>query len=70
MEKYPGAHARSISDPEGFWGSSRPHRLADPYSRVLDYSRPPFAKWFIGGRTNLCHNAIDRHLASSATPLP
>jgi propionyl-CoA synthetase len=34
---------------------------------VLDYSRPPFAKWFVGGRLNLCHNAIDRispHAAS------
>ena len=31
---------------------------------MLDYSRPPFAKWFVGGRTNLCHNAIDRHLAN------
>jgi propionyl-CoA synthetase len=29
---------------------------------VLDYSRPPFARWFVGGRTNLCYNAIDRHL--------
>ncbi len=31
---------------------------------MLDYSQPPFAKWFVGGRTNLCHNAIDRHLAT------
>jgi len=31
---------------------------------VLDYSRPPFARWFVGGTTNLCHNAVDRHLAS------
>jgi propionyl-CoA synthetase len=29
---------------------------------VLDYSKPPFAKWFVGGETNLCHNAVDRHL--------
>ena len=31
---------------------------------MLDYSRPPFAKWFVGGETNLCHNAVDRHLAA------
>ncbi len=31
---------------------------------MLDYSRPPFAKWFVGGLTNLCHNAVDRHLAT------
>jgi propionyl-CoA synthetase len=34
------------------------------FSKVLDYSRPPFAKWFVGGETNLCYNAIDRHLAA------
>jgi propionyl-CoA synthetase len=33
---------------------------------VLDYSRPPFARWFVGGETNLCHNAVDRHLAQRA----
>ena len=31
---------------------------------MLDYSRPPFARWFVGGETNLCHNAVDRHLAA------
>jgi propionyl-CoA synthetase len=30
---------------------------------VCDYSRPPFAKWFVGGKTNLCYNAVDRHAA-------
>ena len=33
-----------------------------PFTRVLDYSRPPFARWFVDGRINLCHNAVDRHL--------
>src|SRR5207302_9671967 len=28
------------------------------------YSRPPFARWFGGGTTNLCHNAVDRHLSA------
>jgi propionyl-CoA synthetase len=36
---------------------------------VLDYSRPPFARWFVGGKTNLCHNAVDRHLASRGDQL-
>ncbi len=39
-----------------------------PFSAVLDYSKPPFAKWFVGGRTNLCHNAVDRHLADARRP--
>jgi propionyl-CoA synthetase len=33
---------------------------------VLDRSNPPFARWFVGGKTNLCYNAVDRHLASRA----
>jgi propionyl-CoA synthetase len=56
---------RSITDRDGFWreeaGRIDWHK---PFSKVLDYSRPPFAKWFVGGETNLCHNAVDRHLAA------
>ncbi|MCL4183151.1 MAG: propionate--CoA ligase [Burkholderiaceae bacterium] len=58
-------HARSIADREGFWAEQA--ALIDwhqPFGRVLDDSRPPFARWFLGGRTNLCHNAVDRHLAA------
>jgi propionyl-CoA synthetase len=57
-------HRRSIEDREGFWAdeAKRIH-WHKPFSKVLDYSRPPFAKWFVGGETNLCHNAVDRHLA-------
>jgi propionyl-CoA synthetase len=62
---YQAFHARSIRDPDGFWAEQA--KLVDwhkPFGKVLDYSRPPFAKWFVGGETNLCHNAIDRHLAA------
>ena len=64
METYASFHRRSLADRDGFWRDEA--RLVDwetPFARVLDDSRPPFAKWFVGGRTNLCHNAIDRHLA-------
>jgi propionyl-CoA synthetase len=67
MAKYRELHARSITDPSGFWADEA--RLIDwnaPFKQVLDYSRPPFAKWFVGGTTNLCHNALDRHLAERA----
>ena len=37
-----------------------------PYQRVCNYDRPPFARWFEGGLTNLCHNAVDRHLEGRA----
>src|SRR5688572_24952722 len=65
MPGYREFHRRSIADREGFWAEQA--TLIDwhkPFSKVLDYSRPPFAKWFVGGETNLCHNAVDRHLAS------
>ncbi|MCC7484814.1 MAG: propionate--CoA ligase [Burkholderiales bacterium] len=65
MGAYRDFHARSIEQREAFWAEQA--ELVDwhrPFDRVLDYSRPPFAKWFVGGRTNLCHNAVDRHLAA------
>ena len=63
MTSYRDIHARSISDPDGFWSEqAKLIHWHTPYERVLDYSRPPFARWFVGGRTNLCHNAVDRHL--------
>ena len=63
-QRYAEFHRRSIEDREGFWREQA--MLIDwerPFDRVLDYSRPPFARWFVGGLTNLCHNAVDRHLA-------
>jgi propionyl-CoA synthetase len=63
MTSYEEFHQRSIRDPAAFWGEQA--SLIDwhvPFTEVLDHSRPPFAKWFVGGRTNLCHNAVDRHL--------
>ena len=67
MSTYAQFHRRSIEDREGFW--SEQAGLIDwhkPFQRALDFSRPPFAKWFVGGETNLCHNALDRHLADRA----
>ena len=37
-----------------------------PPQTICDYSKPPFAKRFVGGTTNLCHNAVDRHLKDRA----
>ena len=64
QQTYQQFYRRSIDDPNSFW--SEQSRLIDwhkPFSAVLDYSRPPFAKWFVGGLTNLCYNAVDRHVA-------
>ncbi len=60
-------HARSLSDPAGFWAEqARRIEWETPFDTVLDDSRAPFTRWFVGGRTNLCHNAVDRHLAERA----
>ncbi len=61
--KYLAFYDESIRNPKGFW--ARQAELIDwhkPFTKVLDDSKPPFASWFVGGETNLCHNAVDRHL--------
>nr|WP_315495086.1 propionate--CoA ligase [uncultured Rhodoferax sp.] len=65
MTGYADFHRRSIEDRDGFWAEQS--ALIDwhtPPQQVCDYSNPPFARWFVGGTTNLCHNAVDRHLAT------
>ena len=67
MTTYTDFHRRSIQDRDGFWAEQS--RLIDwhtPVQQVCDYSNPPFARWFVGGTTNLCHNAVDRHLKDRA----
>jgi propionyl-CoA synthetase len=67
MTTYKEFHRRSLEDREGFWAEeAKLVHWQRPFERVLDYSRPPFARWFVGGQTNLCHNAVDRHLAARA----
>ncbi|MDX4954515.1 propionate--CoA ligase [Delftia acidovorans] len=60
-------HRRSIEERDAFWAEQA--RRIDwhvPPRRICDYDNPPFARWFVGGQTNLCHNAVDRHLAERA----
>ena len=68
--RYEEFHRRSIEQPEAFWAEQAEaiywHRAPD---RILDDSRPPFRKWFVGGETNLCYNAVDRHLDARAEQL-
>ncbi len=54
---------RSIDSRDEFWRDEAALiHWQKPFTQVCDFSSPPFAKWFVGGTTNLCHNAIDRHL--------
>ena len=67
MGNYKHFYDDSIAQPETFW-AEQASRIdwVKPFSEVCDFSKPPFAKWFVGGETNLCYNAIDRHLAERA----
>lgn len=63
---YADFHKRSLTDRDAFWTEQA--SLIDwetPFKQVCDYNNPPFANWFVGGRTNLCHNAVDRHAAKT-----
>ncbi|MGI8649437.1 MAG: propionate--CoA ligase [Rubrobacter sp.] len=63
LEEYKTFHERSIADREDFW--SEQAKLIDwhrDFDETLDYSKPPFTRWFVGGETNLCYNMLDRHL--------
>jgi len=63
MGSFAHFHKRSIEDRDNFWAEQA--KTVDwqiQPQQICDYSNPPFAKWFVGGTTNLCHNAIDRHL--------
>ena len=65
MTSYADFYRQSIDQPDAFWTSQA--KLIDwfkPFDRVCNYDKPPFANWFEGGKTNLCHNAVDRHVAT------
>lgn len=67
MQAIKGTHHSSIHERDLFW--SKEAELVHwetPFEQVLDFSNPPFAKWFVGGQTNLCFNAVDRWLESQA----
>ncbi|MEP7069859.1 MAG: AMP-binding protein, partial [Usitatibacter sp.] len=65
MASYKEFYAHSVKDPSGFWTEQA--RCIDwhkPFDKVLEYTNPPFRKWFVGGKTNLCYNAVDRHVSA------
>jgi len=60
--RYTQAYARSLSDPDAFWGAAaQALDWIEPPRVVLDDTRAPFYRWFTGGVLNTCHNALDRH---------
>ncbi|HYN97951.1 MAG TPA: acetate--CoA ligase [Pilimelia sp.] len=59
------AYAEAEADRLAFW-ERQARRLdwAKEWDQVLDWSRPPFAKWFVGGQLNVAYNCLDRHVAA------
>jgi acetyl-CoA synthetase len=58
---------KADSDFIGFWESCA-KELIDwhgPWTQVLDDSHKPFFKWFVGAKTNIVYNAVDRHLKTA-----
>ncbi|MFO6452176.1 MULTISPECIES: acetate--CoA ligase [unclassified Aeromicrobium] len=57
------AYDRAASDRLGFWAEQAERLTWDtPFTEVLDWSNPPFAKWFVGGKLNVAYNCVDRHV--------
>ncbi|MEV4131132.1 acetate--CoA ligase [Dactylosporangium sp. NPDC049742] len=58
-----GAYAEATQDRLAFW-EKQAHRLswAKEWEQVLDWTNPPFAKWFVGGQLNVAYNCVDRHV--------
>ena len=61
----PAIYAEAAADPEGFWEQfAQELHWFEPWQKVLEWD-PPRAKWFVGGKLNVAHNCLDRHLTSA-----
>src|SRR3954471_10436052 len=67
MTSYADFYRRSIEERDAFWAEqARLIEWRHTPASICDDSRPPFTRWFSDGTTNLCHNAVDRHLKDRA----
>lgn len=67
---YESEYRRSIEQPEEFWAEqAKLVHWHKPPQKILEYTNPPFRKWFIGGETNACYNAVDRHVGERGSQL-
>jgi len=69
--RYNDVYKYSLADPEGFWGNAaRELYWYRKWDKVLDDSDHPLARWFTGGQTNICYNALDRHVLGGDADTP
>jgi len=65
MEGYQELYRKAAENPEAFWAGLAETELHwfEKWSHVFEW-HPPFAKWFVGGKTNVSYNCLDRHLST------
>lgn len=63
VKDYEGTLKRASENPEKFWEeAAQDIKWFKPWTKILDKSNKPFYKWFVGAKTNLAYNALDRHI--------
>ncbi|MBD2080912.1 acetate--CoA ligase [Leptolyngbya sp. FACHB-17] len=72
LEEYQALYDRAKADPLQFWSELAEQELHwfQKWDTVLDWSNPPFAKWFVNGKINLSYNCLDRHLETDRRNKP
>ena len=67
MDAYQALYDQAKADPEGFWAKLAEEKIDwfKKWDQVLDKSDAPFYKWFVGAKTNMAYNCLDRHLTTT-----
>jgi len=69
--RYDAVYRDSIERPEEFWGKiAAQFDWYEKPTQILDNSDSVFTRWFVGGKTNICYNALDRHLKNGLGDKP
>src|SRR6267378_122748 len=65
MKQYEELYAAAAKDPDKFWAEqANAIHWFSKWNKVCDWTNPPFAKWFVGAKTNVSYNCLDRHLTT------
>jgi acetyl-CoA synthetase len=68
LPEYDALWRESVDEPDKFWGRmARELPWIRPFEQVLDWSKAPFARWFVGGKLNASAVCVDQHLARHAS---
>ncbi len=69
--EYERLYRQSLEQPEQFWTQMSDELVwFEKFQQVLDWSHPPFAKWFVGGKLNVAYNCLDRHIQAGRENKP